>query len=58
MKDENLIFGERLKKAGVQTEIAYYSTCFHGMVHAVNKYELSKQILEDLVNYMMKTILN
>ena len=56
LKDENLIFGERLKNVGVKTKIAFYETCYHGMVQMVDKYELAKKIQEDLVNYINEKI--
>jgi len=57
LKDENLIFAERLKKAGVKTKVAFYETCYHGMIQLVDRYELPKKIQEDLVNYIKEHII-
>jgi len=57
LKDENLIFGERLKNAGVKTKVAFYDTCYHGMIQMIDKYELSKKIQDDLINYIKEHIL-
>ena len=52
LKDESIIFGERLRQAGVKTQIAYYDTCYHGMVQMLDRYKLPVKMLDDLVEYI------
>lgn len=59
LKDENLILGERLKKAGVDVHVAFYEQCFHGMIPFVDKYigfDSSIKILQDMLDFMRKNI--
>jgi acetyl esterase/lipase len=55
LKDDNIMFAERLRKAGVKSEIAYYDTCYHAMVPVLD-YDLSKKILDDLLKYISENI--
>merc|ERR1712062_226521 len=53
LKDENLIFAQRLVNNRVKTEVAFYESCFHGMSHIVdNTYEQPLKALDDLVQYL------
>jgi acetyl esterase/lipase len=56
LKDDDLIFGERLKRAGVESHIAFYKTCFHGLVSSLEQYDLAPKIFEDLVKYMENNV--
>ena len=56
VKDDGLIFGERLRRAGVESHIAFYKTCFHGLVSSLEQYDLAPKIFEDLVKYMENNV--
>ena len=51
LKDEALIFGERLKEAGVNTHVAFYQDAFHSMAASLG-YIKSREMLEDLLKYL------
>ena len=56
LKDDNLIFAGRLKKVGVKSEIAYYDTCYHGMVPVINEYTLARKISDNLIKFISENI--
>jgi arylacetamide deacetylase-like 3/4 len=58
LKDECLIFSERLRKNNVSVEVAYYEDAFHGILpylDSTNGYKISRKIFDDLANYLKKT---
>ena len=54
IKDDGLLYSERLKSVGVQVEVKYYEG-FHGilsLVDKINGFQLARQMLTDLVAYI------
>lgn len=59
LKDENLIFVERLRQANVQVDVAFYDKCYHAMIPFIDPttgFELSNQILNDLIGFLRQRI--
>lgn len=59
LKDEGLLYAERLKDAGVDVHVAYYTEAFHGMAlltQAVFGFQEAREIREDLINYLSKNL--
>lgn len=54
LKDEGLIYAERLRRNGVKVEVAFYEKVYHGMIPFVGStgYDASRKILKDLVDYI------
>jgi acetyl esterase/lipase len=55
VKDEGLLYAERLKQAGVEVEVAFYERGFHGIVGIVDPiigFEIARQIQNDLFRYL------
>jgi acetyl esterase/lipase len=55
LKDEGLIYAERLKRNNVSVEIAYYENAFHGILPYLGKdfgYQISEEIFNDLTDYI------
>lgn len=56
LKDEGLIFAQRLEMAKVNISMRFYETCFHAMVNMVDRFDLSKRILNDLNDFLQKNL--
>lgn len=59
LKDEGLLYAERLKKAGVQVQMAFYENAFHGIVSLINPYlgyQKARDMQNDLINYLKLNI--
>jgi len=59
LKDESIIYAERLRRCGVEVKVAYYEDGFHGIVTFVNNDSLNTvalQIVDDLINYIKKNV--
>jgi acetyl esterase/lipase len=56
LKDENLIFAERLKRNGVQVDIAFYEKIFHGGALFIEDLNISRNILDNLIEYIRQNI--
>ena len=55
LKDEGLLYAERLKEANVNVIVKFYEKAFHGMAGLVNKligYQLARDIQKDLIDYL------
>ena len=56
LKDEGLLYAERLKEAGVDVHLAFYEKAFHGIVGLVDSslfgYEIAKRMQSDLIEYL------
>ena len=58
IKDEGILYAERLKQAGVDTDIAFYDSkkAFHGVVINIHKrhdcHKIARQIQHDLIEYL------
>jgi len=58
LKDEGLIYSERLKRNNVSVEVAYYEDAFHGILpylDSENGYKISRKIFDDLASYLKRT---
>jgi acetyl esterase/lipase len=51
LKDEGLIYSERLKSAGVHVDVQFYENCFHGSVQLTGDlgFQSSRDILHNLI---------
>ena len=59
LKDEGLIYAERLKMAGVKVDTAYYEDSFHGSVSFIGSttgLNRSKQMNSDLIDYLKNNL--
>lgn len=59
LKDEQLLYAERLKSLNRPIEIAYYKKGFHGMAPLISSkwgFELSRKMLSDLGKYISKNV--
>ena len=59
LKDESIIYAERLRKNGVDVKIAYYEDGFHGVVTFVNKDSpntVALKMVEDLIHYLRENL--
>jgi acetyl esterase/lipase len=59
IKDEGLLYAERLKEAGVDVEIAFYEKAFHGiaaMTQGNIGYKIAREMQTDLVNYLRQNL--
>jgi acetyl esterase/lipase len=59
LKDQGLIYAERLRRNGVSTTINFAEHAFHGMVPLVDSYlgyDLARSILNDLVKYIKDNV--
>jgi acetyl esterase/lipase len=55
LKDDGLLYAERLKEAGIDVKVAFYEKAFHGMATLVNNligYQLARNIESDLIEYL------
>jgi acetyl esterase/lipase len=56
LKDEGLIYAQRLKNVGVKVDIAYYKSTFHGVIQQLDAYSEANIILEDMCKYIEDNI--
>lgn len=59
LKDEALLYAERLRKAGVPVKVAFYEDAFHGiasMVHEVYGYKMARDMQNDLIKYIEENL--
>lgn len=55
LKDEGILYSQRLRSAGVDVIVKFYENGFHGIVPLINGnigYELAKVMLKDLIEYL------
>lgn len=55
LKDECLLYAERLKEAGVDVHLAFYENAFHGMANLVTTtfgFEKARLMQKDLIEYL------
>lgn len=52
LKDDSLLYAQRLKEAGVDVKVAFYERAYHGSVTIMDKYQFSKDIFADLVKFL------
>lgn len=59
LKDEGLLYAQRLKKAGVEVEIAFYENAFHGIasfVGSFGSFRLALEMQKRLIEYLHKNL--
>jgi acetyl esterase/lipase len=56
LKDENIIYAQRLKKANIPVEIAYYESCFHGCITFVEEFKISNDMVDGIIDYIKKNV--
>ena len=52
LKDENLIYAERLKMAGVNVETEFYEEGFHGVLSLPKFFNVSHKIINDIITFL------
>jgi len=58
-KDENLLYAQKLKQAGVEVEIDFYHSMFHGAAHQINPslgLKTPNIILEKIVSFIKNNV--
>jgi acetyl esterase/lipase len=56
LKDEGLIYAQRLRNVGVPVEIAYYKSTFHSITQQVGVFSIVDLIIEDMAKYIERNI--
>lgn len=59
LRDEQMLYAERLKSVKTKVEIAYYKSAFHGIAPLVDSkwgFEVSRKMLDDLANYINQNV--
>lgn len=59
LKDEGLIYAERLKRNNCSVTVAYYENAFHGILTYIDEnygYRISKIIFNNLTDYILKNV--
>ncbi len=55
IKDEGLIYSERLRNAGVKVNVNYYEYAYHGIIQMMNKsngFQVARDMLNDLIDHI------
>ena len=55
MKDEGLLYAERLRQAGTHVHVEFYEDAFHGIIGFVNDkigFQKARDIQRDLIKYL------
>lgn len=59
IKDEGLIYSERLRQVGVDVNVAFYEECFHGVFQLNDQamgFKISRTIISDLAMYISQNV--
>lgn len=59
LKDEGLLYAERLRNAGVDVHVSFYDNVFHGLANFVQPYfgfQASIDMADDLISYLKKNL--
>lgn len=60
IKDEQIVFAQRLARLGVNVKIKFYERCFHGMVTNVDKgiggFDYAIQVADELNTYLKRQL--
>lgn len=57
LKDEGLIYAQRLKSSGVDVDVKVYDNGYHGLVVRSSDYQLARDMEKDLITYINKNVL-
>jgi acetyl esterase/lipase len=52
IKDEGILYAERLREKGVEVKIAFYENAFHGIANLIDVFEIARQMQTDLIEYL------
>lgn len=56
LKDQILIYAERLRRNGVQVDIDFYENCFHGVSQLLNSYKIANKMLDGVIKFIKNNI--
>ncbi|XP_005109338.2 neutral cholesterol ester hydrolase 1 [Aplysia californica] len=59
LRDDGLIYAQRLKKAGVNVHLAHYQEGFHGMIFFFDgpiAFDVGKRAMQDLVSFLQENL--
>ena len=59
LKDQGLIYSERLRNAGVPVDVHFYENCFHGCVGMINErsgFQVAREMKDNLVYFIKQNI--
>ena len=59
LKDEALLYAERLKEAGVNTHVDFFENAFHGiasMTHGSYGYQIARDMQDKLIKYLKENL--
>jgi len=56
LRDESIVYAQRLMQAGVNTELHVYPGTFHGSFMDVPEADVSKQHMADVFNSLKKAL--
>lgn len=59
IKDDGLIYSERLRNAGVKVDVKYYENAYHGIIQMINKnsgFQVARDMVADLVDYIRTNV--
>ncbi len=59
LKDEGLIYSERLRRAGVDTNVQFYEDCFHGVFQLNDPkigFKIAHRMVNDLSVYILQNV--
>ena len=59
LKDEDIIYAERMRRNGVDVKIAYYEEGYHGLIVSVDKHTMNTialKMVDDLAQYIKENL--
>lgn len=52
LKDEGILYAQRLKEAGVDVQVAFYEKAYHCIVVSIDTFRISRKMQNDLIEYL------
>ncbi len=56
LKDEGLLYAERLREAGVPVTVAFYEDAFHSQATLTSSFPIARQIQSEILSYIFKHV--
>lgn len=59
LKDQGLLYAQRLKASGVPVKINYYENAYHGMIPFIDEttgYTMARNVYQDMIKYIKENI--